>query len=74
MISIIKTKKNPSPMKLMITELILYSKLMIITKVPTKHIIPQTRGNKYRKESSIATLAEIIYIFSKDWFENQGKN
>jgi len=46
----------------------------MITIAPTKHIIPQIRGNKYKKESSIATLVEMIYISNKDWLENQGKN
>jgi hypothetical protein len=46
----------------------------MITKVPTKQIIPQIKGNKYKKESSIATLVVNIYIVSKDCPENQDKN
>ena len=74
MISIRNTKKNPSPMKLIITEFIRYSRLYMITLVPTKHIIPHINGNKYKKEFSIATLVVMIYIYNKDWLENQDKN
>ncbi len=74
MIFIAKTKKNPSPMKLIIAEFMRYSRLYIITIVPTKHIIPQINGNRYKKESSIATLVVIINIWRSVWLENQDKN
>jgi len=74
MISIRNTKKNPSPIKLIITEFIRYSRLYKITIAPIKQIIPHTKGNKYKKESSTATLVVMIYIYNKDWLENQDKN
>jgi len=72
--SIRKTRKNPSPIKLIITEFIRYSILYMITIVPTKQIIPHINGNKYRKEYSTATLVVIVYMYIKDWLENQDKN
>ncbi|GAH13113.1 unnamed protein product, partial [marine sediment metagenome] len=51
-----------------------YSRLYMITIVPTKHIMPHINGNKYKKESSIATIVVMIYICNKDWLENQDKN
>ena len=51
---------NPSPMKLIITEFIRYSRLYRITIVPTKHIMPHINGNKYKKEFSIAKLDVMI--------------
>lgn len=56
----IKTKKNPNPMKLMITELILYSFLYNTNMVPDKQIIPHINGNKYKKESPNATAVVKI--------------
>jgi len=46
----------------------------MIKPVPTKQIIPLIRGNRYKKESSIATLVVNIYIVNKDWLENQDRN
>ena len=65
---------NPSPMKLIITEVIRYSILYRTTIAPTRQIMPHINGNKYKKESSIATDVVIIKILSSDWLENQGKN
>jgi hypothetical protein len=65
---------NPSPMKLIITEVIRYSILYRTTIAPTRQIMPHINGNKYKKEFSIATLVVMIKIYNNDWLENQGKN
>jgi len=73
-ISKMNTKKNPNPTRLIITELILYSILYTIKTDPPKQIIPLIKGNRYKKESSIATLVVNIYMVNKDCSENQDKN
>jgi hypothetical protein len=61
----IKIKKKPNPIKLMITELSLYSNLYKTRNVPIKQILPLIRGKRYKNESSMDIDVVIKYILNK---------